>query len=221
MSLFEQDRALLDAFRRGERDALTRVYLHYVDELDELVRRGFSVESGGRPLHVPGAASPDEEAEVIQETFVRAFSEPARSAYDGVRPFRPYLFRIAKNLMIDRLRARRKEAGSVSVDAAAREHHYVVGVDAPLAVVAAAAPPEGDLDWSRQFQATQQFLAEIDREMRELVRFRFEEEKSQEATALLLGVSRRRVRTLEARVIAGLRRHLKRAGLLRAGDDAK
>jgi len=43
-------------------------------------------------------------ADVVQEVFVRALSEKARTSYDGLRPYRPYLLRIAKNLMIDRAR---------------------------------------------------------------------------------------------------------------------
>jgi RNA polymerase sigma-70 factor (ECF subfamily) len=213
MPLFQEDRPLLDAFRRGERAALTRVYLYYVDELAELVRRGFSTASEGRPLRVPGASSPDEQAEVIQETFVRAFSEPARSAYDGVRPFRPYLFRIAKNLLIDRLRARRREPGPALADAA------VVDIDRLLETNAALpaeppARPDSDLDWLRLSRSAREFLAGLDSETRELVRLRFEEDRSQEDAAEQMRVSRRRVRTLEARVVARLRRHLRKAGLL-------
>lgn len=216
MPLFQQDRPLLDAFRRGERGALTRVYLHYVDELGELVRRGFSTESDGRPLRVPGAASPDEQADLIQETFVRAFAEPARNAYDGLRPFRPYLFRIAKNLMIDRLRARKRDPGPMADD-------LLLDLDRLLETGAAIPPapsPNADLDWLRLSRATQEFLAGVDPETRELVRLRFEEDRSQEDTAKDMGVSRRRVRTLEARVTTRLRRHLGRAGLLRDGGQS-
>lgn len=212
MPLFENDRALLDAFRRGERGALTRVYAYYVDELGELIRRGFVTESGGGPLRVPGAANPDDQADVIQETFVRAFSPAARAGYDGIRPFRPYLFRIAKNLMIDRLRARRRDAPAVS-DAGLVDLDHLLETNAPLP--APAPPVDGELDWSRLWRSTQEFLAGLDAESRELVRLRFDEERSQDAAAELMQVSRRRVRTLEARIVAQLRRHLDRAGLLR------
>ena len=75
----------------------------------------------------------------------------------------------------------------------------------------------GDLDWYRLSHSTQEFLAGIDPETRELVRLRFEEDRSQDDTARCMGVSRRRVRTLEARGMTRLRRHLGRAGLLRDG----
>jgi DNA-directed RNA polymerase specialized sigma24 family protein len=47
----------------------------------------------------------DGERELVQDTFAKAFAAAARQAYDGVSPYRPYLLRITKNLMIDRYRA--------------------------------------------------------------------------------------------------------------------
>jgi RNA polymerase sigma-70 factor, ECF subfamily len=197
--LLEADRALLDAFRRGERQALGRVYFHYVDDVAALVRHGFLIES--RNLRVAGAPDADGERDLVQEVFVRAFAERARLSYDGIRPYRPYLLRIAKNLLIDQLRR--------------REPALVLDEEAEALVPAEPAPnPPEDLHWRRLSEATSHYLAELSAEQRELVRLRFEEERSQIEAAEQMHVSRRRVRTLEARVQAGLRRHLKRLKLL-------
>jgi DNA-directed RNA polymerase specialized sigma24 family protein len=103
MPVFASDRALLDAFRRGDRGALTTVYFHYVDEVAAIVRHGFSIPDTG--AQVRGIADESTQRDVVQEVFARAFAPRARDAYDGVRPYGPYLKRIARNLMIDRARA--------------------------------------------------------------------------------------------------------------------
>ncbi len=47
MSIFDNNRELLDRFRRGDRAALAEVYEHYVDDVALLARRGFTIESAG------------------------------------------------------------------------------------------------------------------------------------------------------------------------------
>lgn len=207
LSIFREHRELLERFRRGERRALAAVYDHYVDDVAILVRRGFRVDTEEGPLYVPGAPDIETEHELIQESFLKAFAERARMAFDGVRPYRPFLLRIVKNAMIDRHRARKREArageGVGDIDA-------LVDENAPLPAGEAG---ERDLDWKRLATATEGFVRDLDRESRELVRARFEEELSQDAAAEALQCSRRRIRTLEARVQRELRRYLKRCGL--------
>jgi RNA polymerase sigma-70 factor (ECF subfamily) len=200
MSVFEHDRALLDGFRKGDREALTRVYYHYVDDVAALVRRGFVVAAAG-PIHVPGARDREAERELTQEVFVRAFAAPARQAYDGLRPYRPYLLRIARNLLVDRARAARHD---VPFDELA-EHG---------AEPAAAAPEVEDVHWQQLRAATQEYVAGLDEELRRFIEARFAQERSQRDAAAQLGLSRRRVRTLEQRAQRGLRRWLRKRGLL-------
>ena len=61
-------------------------------------------------VYVAGVPDTDAEHDLVRETFVRAFAEKARSSFDGLRPYRPFLLRITKNLMIDRFRSRRNSA---------------------------------------------------------------------------------------------------------------
>ena len=209
MTLFLDNRDLLERFRRGERAALAAVYERYVDEVATLARRGFTIESSGH-VYVRGATG-DGERELVQETFVRAFGEKARLAYDGIGPYRPYLLRVTKNLMIDRYRAAQKEAKHVELGAS--------GVGDLDALLAANAPlldgaPE-DLDWKAQLAATAEYLATLDEESRRIVALRFEDELSQDEVAARIGCTRRRVRSVEARAQDELRVYLRKRGLQR------
>jgi RNA polymerase sigma factor (sigma-70 family) len=210
--IFDNNRELLDRFRRGERAALAAVYEHYVDDVALVARRGFTIDAPGGG-HIPGVDL-EGEHELVQDTFVRAFGDSARAAYDGVRPYRPFLLRITRNLMIDRFRASRRPGalgGAEPID-------DLLDTRADLAV-----RPEhaDDLHWRSLSEATTGFLATLDPEAREIVRLRFEAELSQDAVAEQLGCSRRRVRTVEHRVQAGLKRHLKHLRPTRARRERR
>jgi RNA polymerase sigma factor (sigma-70 family) len=198
VTIFANDRELLDRFRRGDRAALTAVFEHYVDDVATLARRGFTIESSGH-VYVRGATR-DGEFELVQETFAKAFAEKARLAYDGLSPYRPYLLRITKNLMIDRYRAEQKHARTIGVD---------IG---ELDALQPAAEEPPDLHWQKLAAATAEYVATLGPEQRDLVRLRFEEGTSQERVAEALGWTRRKVRTLEAEVHKGLRSWLKQRG---------
>lgn len=196
MTIFFGNRTLLEAFRRGERAALTVVYHQYVDEVADLVRHGFTVKTkGGR---VRGIREHDRQRDLVQEVFLRAFSEQARRAYDGVSPFRPYLLRIAKNLMIDE--------GRKAVPLA----EPAIGAgEAPGDRVEIEIPsPEDDLEWHRLREATRAYCATLNEKLQRFVKLRFEEERSQRDAARALEISRHQVRAWERKVREGLRRHL-------------
>ena len=199
--LLLSDRGLLDAFRRGDAEALTKVYYQHVEAVARLLRRGFVLDAQGG-ARVFGAPNADIARELVQETFRRAFSAAGRRAYDGLRPYRPYLLRIAKNLLIDRHGRRRPE---VSWDAA---------TDAAALDAAILGPElEQSLDDRRLFEVTQMYLQGLPPEEREIVRLRFEEGLSQDVVSVRLGVTRRRVRSVEESVERGLQRHLTSKGL--------
>jgi len=192
------DRALLDAFRRGERDALERVYHACVDRVFDLVRHGFLLEGGTR---VSGIAEPGSQRDVIHDVFVKAFAERTRLAYDGLRPFLPYLLRIARNVLVDRWRRHGVEVPFADPLGAG------AGLD-PEPPSAADAEAVEDLHWRALREATQAFLAGMADEERRFVQLRFDEDLPQRDVAERMGVTRRRVRTLEGRVLAGLRTFL-------------
>lgn len=195
--MLEQDREQLLAFREGKPEVLARVYHALVDDVFRLCALGFVTKNGTiRPER-----DADEQRAIVQDVFVRAFAERARLAYDGLRPYRPYLLTIAKNVMIDRARNRSTElARTTEVDV-----DDIIATDAPIA---------GEIEEAAEQQQLRAkaaaYVQTLDDELRTFVRLRFEEELSQAEVADQLGVTRRRVRTLEARVTKGLRRFLKK-----------
>src|SRR5260370_32678632 len=138
MSLLIERRELLDRFKRGERRALEEVYRHYAPELAAFLQRGFTFSSGGRPLRFSGYAQPFDLDNALQETFLRAFKESARVGYDGLHPYKSYLFAIARNLVLDEFR-NREVAMSPFIDRLVVSGPVEVGVGkeaAPSATVA-------------------------------------------------------------------------------------
>lgn len=200
MPVFDGKRELLDAFRRGDRAALTAVYQFYVDEVATLLRCGFRMTAAR--VTVPGERDPQRQLDLLQEAFARAFAERSRLAFDGLSPFRPWLLRIAKNLLIDegRRTSRLAELPEPSDD------------DLEVLPVS----PEEELEWNRLRTATVAYCQGLDATRQRLVALRFTEDRSQVEVAAALGITRRRVRTLEAEVREGLRKHLADQGLGRA-----
>lgn len=101
-----EDRALLDGFRAGDRSALLKVYQAYVMDVTRFLSRGFTFNSQGRLCAFRGFSGGYEVEAAVQEAFRRAFEEKARLAYDGLHAYRPYLLRIARNLVINDLKAK-------------------------------------------------------------------------------------------------------------------
>lgn len=194
MTLLQSDRALLDGFREGDPESLARVYRETVDDVARLVHCGAALTGGRR---VPGAGSPELERELVQETYLRAFDPRARLAYDGLRPYRPYLLTIARNLLIDHWRKAGRELPDEGLD------------QVPVEPAAA----EEDLDFAARLEATREYLRQLAPDTRAFVEARFEQGLSQREVVEKLGMTRWRARALEKKVQAGLVRHLKRAGL--------
>lgn len=205
MTEFEKDRRLLEAFRAGRRDALESVFNAYIEDVARVVRLGFSVDGRSR---IYGTSDPEEQREIIHDVFVRAFEEKARLRYDGLRPYRPYLLRIAKNLMIDRARRAKRRPVNVGSGMEPPAFEDLVSGCIPMPT------REEDLDWKRQRRVAARYMESLPEEERDFVRLRFVESLPQARVAEVLGITRRRVRTLEKRSIRGLLQLLQREKLL-------
>jgi RNA polymerase sigma-70 factor (ECF subfamily) len=194
----ENDRALLDAFRRGERPALTRVFDLYVEDIGRTLRAGVVVEVEGQ-RHRVGAHLPEGEIEVlIQETFTRAFQPRARESYDGLRPYGAWLATIARNLLVDRARQERKHAREVPVED--------VGT---LSDEGSAIDPSWRIEEEQLGAIVRRVTGELDELDREIFRLRVQEGASFRAAAEALKtteiVIRRRDTRLRARLLEALR----------------
>lgn len=201
MPVLLEDPALLRRFRDGDRGALEVVYRHFVRDVWRLLRLGFV--SGASGARVPGIADRALLADAVQEVFVRAFGDAARLGYDGLRPYRPYLFRIARNARIDQLRRSGREVLLGDAGASGLDFDALVERNAPVPE-----PEETTGDHERQ-AVTRAYVATLDGEEQRYVQLRFVDELPQLEVAQRMAITRRRARTLEGRVLDGLRKALR------------
>ena len=199
MVIFTSDRTSLDRFREGAPEVLGKVYWEYVRKVERLLSAGFEVR--GRGIRVAGVCrQPDDLADLVQEVFLRAFSEKGRRGYDGLREYGPYLYAIARNALIDWARVRGREIPSLWKDLEAAIEMMPVGEDtAPWAEPATV-------------RVVEDYLAALPQELHEVHRLRHEEGLSQQQAAERLGVGRQTLRTLERRLRDGLVAALEVAG---------
>lgn len=172
--------ASLEAFRAGEEAALTRVYVEYADELRRTLARH-------------GGLSREDVSDLLQDVFVHAFSAPVRALYDGSRPFRPFLHAIARSVLVDWLRRRKREPGDALDPLDPTEALGRVAVEprlTPLLIDAGA------------------YLNALPPEFRKVYVERFVYSRTQREAALALGISRQALRTIERQLLDGLRKRL-------------
>ena len=185
------DRELLESFRRGDREALERVYRSQVAGVESFVAARLA-----RARRFSAANL----ADLVQDVFLRAFSPSARTSYDGERDYAPFLITIARNVLIDWLRRSAREL----VD----EHEVEALVDAP-----APTPSEEALFEPELVNAARSYVESLSPELRGVHEQRFVKAEPQRSAAEALGVSRQNLRTLERKLLDGLRRALRSAEL--------
>jgi len=185
---FRDDPEFLATFRAGERGALETVYRFYVRPLDVYLR-GLARRTGGSELSQPSAVS-----DLLQETFVRAFSHDTRHSYDGLRDYAPYLYAIARNCLVDALRKRRTEL-PLSPD------ELPLSTDGEQNAGDDAYDPE-------TLAVLESYVRALPLPLRRVYEKRFELGLTQEAACSALGISRRKLRTAEDHLRRGLRKAL-------------
>ncbi|MCB9654388.1 MAG: sigma-70 family RNA polymerase sigma factor [Deltaproteobacteria bacterium] len=213
MSIFQGNRALLDGFRAGQASALSLVYKAYVRDVATLIRRGFVLDTN---IRVPGESDRERQRDVLQDVFVRAFHPSARLAYDGIRPYRPYLLRMAKNVLIDRARKLSREErvgleGDIGAGEGVGNIDHIINTNTGFCIDSG--HPDERMHWDRLRTHVRTYLDSLDEQGRQLVELRFERGMSQLEVLQVMKVSRWTVRALERKVLAGLRRHLARQGI--------
>jgi RNA polymerase sigma factor (sigma-70 family) len=204
MTVFENDPELLRQFQRGDKQALSRVYWHYIERIEAVVRRSLSVAGYRHRMQ-----HQLEIADLVQEAFVRAFAERARNAYDPVRQYGPYLVTIARNCVVDSLRHDGIE-----------EHVDPQTVGDTFEEWPHEEPSE---PWSdpETMALVEHFVRSLPAAEHDVFIERYEKGRSQIETAIQLRLSRQQVRTLEAHVRDGLARALSRAKLrISVGEPA-
>jgi RNA polymerase sigma-70 factor (ECF subfamily) len=195
VSILSTDPDLLRRFRRGDREALERVYWAYVDRVERVVRYGVRLLREGGVVHVEGLGR-DDVADLVQATFTSAFSERARLAYDGIRDYGPFLVTITGNLLASRWRKHGRELPSADLEA--------------LDGAAIVEEPVAD---EATLHVVREYLNGLPDTLRGVYEQRFVGGVSQEEAGRRLGLSRQQVRTLENRLLNGLAARLEEVGL--------
>lgn len=183
-----QEREWLRGYREGQPKALERVFRAYAPLVYHVLRTGVRGQDGAARI---GLSSPDQEDDVVQDTFIRLFSAPVRERYDGIRPFGAYVRVVARSALIDHLRKHGRVTAPLDVDVdpadVANLDGWVPG--APL-------PDQTVLSLQEQ-QKARAFLDSLPDADRHLFRARFEQGMTQEQAAATLGLSRQGLRTVE------------------------
>ena len=206
-----ENRALLDGYRRGRREALSQVFEHYAPHVARWITGGFDYVAGGSRVRFRGFTSPYDQHDIMGEIFRLAFEERARLGYSGVKPFEGYLFAITRNAVLKRIGARQpKLAEPEEIES----------------VPASDPSPEENVAQAEESALVRRFLEELSEEERGFVDIRFAEQRSQHDVAEALGWSRKKVRIREEAIRQKLTRFLKRARgkseLVEAlGDEAR
>jgi RNA polymerase sigma-70 factor, ECF subfamily len=215
MTLLTSDRPLLEGFRQGRADALTRVYKEYSPLIGAFLSRGFTFASKGRMLRFAGYQQPFDLENALQETFVRAFSEPARLAYDGLTPYRSYLSAIARNLVLSEMR-RREVAMSQLVREVEGDANALEDVSEVGPVLGAAPEPTGEAEFMRQelTKLYETFISELTSAQQAYFRARFEEKLTQVEAGKRAGLSHMQARTQELKLRKSFLRFMQSRGYL-------
>ena len=201
MTFLSGDQVRLAAFRAGKSSVLEEVYRHYFPLVSRLLRRGFAVQRSASPTIIFSLTRSFELENAVQEVFARAFEERTRLAYDGLRPYKDFLFGIAKHVALDELRRRHR-----------REGKNVDEVDLESIPDEADVAADASLESKEAITMVTSFLEkECDARDRELYRLRYVEDRSQEATATEAKLTRIQIRRWETKFREKLLRFLKRS----------
>lgn len=201
LPLLLSDRDLLEGFRRGDDQAIERVYHAHVAQVTALLRNGFSFMSGGQSIYFKGFKDAWDLEGAVQDVFIQAFSERARQSYDGIKPYGPFLLTIARNRVISLLRSEMREQRRRSMLAAEGPGP---GPDTPERAA-----------MQRQLeQLVARFIDGLDPALAEYYRVRYQGDHNLMQTARQLGLSRMKARIREQKLRQQFVEFLRRQGVL-------
>ncbi len=210
---------LLEAFKRGDRGAMDEVYRQYLPGVTAFLRKGFTFRSGRGHFYFKGVQEPSDLNAGVQEVFRRAFEDRARQSYNGVNSFTNWVLAIARNMIINQFR-NREIAFSDYVSATDERGHLAILDDEVTEEFSGvlygqqAARQDSQVESVELKQLIDKFMRELTEHDRRLLIYRFAEGKGQEETADLLGSTRMKVRTAEAKLRSRLRAYLRHSGYI-------
>lgn len=173
--MLEHEEKLVREAKKGDREAFTRLYEHYVDSIYRFVL-----------LKVNNR---EEAEDLTNETFLSSWQNLPVYEERGL-PFSSWLYRIARNKVIDHYRVRK---APISID--------VVEEDA----VVVASNLERAVDIALDVDRVKACLVRLTPEQKDVTIMRFVEELSHKEIAEIIGKSEGAVRLIQHRAIATLR----------------
>ncbi len=194
--MLHEDRKLLEAYRAGETWAFEILYRSLSEPVRRFLAGGFTFVSRGRTCRYRGGVPGIDSDAIIQETFARAFAPSTRAHYDGERPFKNYLFSIAKNLVLREL-SRKERVLPLDLGDEGTEQLRRRRADSMPTMSSDERDPETFLADGELKVVTKQFVAGLDPEGRTFFLYRFVRGLTQEATADAMKITRARVKLIE------------------------
>ncbi len=191
-------RSSFDVLRAGELSVSAASFLEQAYRTQATVLTAY-LRRLARSAHALELAQESVVSDMLQEVFARALAVSARSLENPWRNSDAYLTTIARNCFVDALRVRKREIPNAPIEVGRR-----------LANVAA--DPEV-LDGDRVLFFLEDYLRTLGPEMGALYEQRYVRGSSQQQASSALGLSRRSVRTAEARFKRGLRIALLKSGI--------
>lgn len=214
-----KNKKLLAGFKRGDRDALEEVYLHYFPGLTSFLRKGFTFRSGKGQFYFKGIMDPSDLRAAVQEVFRRAFEAKAIASYNGVNSFTNWVLAIGRNMVINQFR-NREIAFSHYISASDTRSHLTImddEVTEEFAGILYGRPSKQQdslVEHSELKNLIESFMEELSEHDRQLLILRFAEGSGQEETAKKLGSTRMKVRTAETKLRNRLRAYLRNTGYI-------
>ena len=208
--MLHEDKKLLAAYRAGETWAFEILYRSMSEPVRRFLSSGFTFISRGRTCRYRGGVAGIDAEAIVQETFARAFAPATREHYDGERPFKNYLFSIAKNLVLREFQ-RRERVLSLDATEDTTEILRRRRPDVQPTLSSDERDPEMVMADDELKKVTKHFVNTLDEESKRFFLYRFVRGQTQEATALKMGTTRARVKLLEKQLrkafLSELRQH--------------
>jgi RNA polymerase sigma factor (sigma-70 family) len=209
--MLHEDRKLLAAYRAGETWAFEILYRTFSEPVRRFLAGGFTFLSRGRTCRYRGGVAGIDAESILQETFARAFAPATRTHYDGERPFKNYLFSIAKNLVLREYQRKERvlpmDATDEATDILARRRS-----DSAPGFHSEERDPEVCFADGELHEVTKGFIATLDEEGKTFFLHRFVKGLTQEATADAMQATRARIKLLEKAQRRGFLDALRGAG---------
>lgn len=220
----------VERFRDGDRELLTELYRAHHDDVEAMLRGGFTFTSKGETVRFQGFRQPYRLREAIQDGFIHAFKQRVREGYDPSRSYRPYLMTVIRNHLIDQFRRKQLESnlfvapGDLAEEGEAELNvldRLGQGSSADSGASVSSTPEQSPEDTTLRQELGEllrDFVGELKGRDEQVLRLYLVGDRTQTETAEELGISRNDVRKSIRMIRQQLLGHLKREEFIGQSD---